>query len=505
MKIILCIYGVIACLALASGCGPSGRTRDLVVVQRGWPLGLTPYMQTDVGSHQVQYNIYEGLAEFDPDLRARPLLAEYWENPDQLTWKFRLRPGVRFHDGRPLTASDVAYSILTSRDHPESVNRTDLAVIDSVYLSGGSVVVVTKKPCPLLLNRLSLTVVVPQGSLEGMDKTVIAGVPPGTGPYRFASYPQGGPLVLERWQGYWGRPPDIDRMVYLSLMDQDEALRLTGEGRADIVPIWGSELSQDWKGRLGSRARLVSSPGLMLVYLGLDIRRKPLNDPRVRRALATAIDREDLVQSAFRGLAQPANQLCPKLVVGYNPDLPDIPCNADRARLLLAQAGCPNGFELALTVSEVRSGLGSALKAQLKKAGIGVSLRILPRDEFYEAADTAAAYLLGLASTSGDVSEVFNYYIHTRSGGYGEYNRSGFGNPAIDRLIEEATGCPDEDRRASLMRKAMDLTMADMPLVPICIEDDIYAVSDRIEWTPRLDQLILGKEVRLREVKRGMR
>lgn len=484
---------------LTAGCGSNHKARQLTVINKGWPLSLTPHLKAEQITFSVQANIMEGLVEFDPQMKIQPLLAETWENPDDLNWVFKIRHGVRFHDGSILTAEDVAYSLRRAKQHPGSVLKSDLVMVDSIaVIDELTVRVTTRKPYPLLLNRLVNVFIVSRRLMEKLGDDGFNRNPVGTGPYRFESFPQGGPLTLAINESYWGKRPSYQRMIIKSLEDQREALRLLASGEADIVSQLDAALAAEVKNTSGCSFALVSRPGLTLRYLGYDFGRKPFNQLKVRRAISVAVDRRDLVNSMNHGFGQPANQLVPQAVFGFNPALPEIGYDPKSARDLLAEAGYPRGLRVTLTVPEIRRKVGERLQQQMGKAGIEVSLNILPRDRFFQSVDTAGFFLFGVSSTSGDASDLFDDAIHSRAGGYGQTNRGHYSNPSLDKMIEAAAGQLDQARRLKSLQDIMSLCMEDLPRVPLYIEEEIHGVSRRVAWEPRLDMMVLGKEARPR-------
>jgi peptide/nickel transport system substrate-binding protein len=484
-------------LAALVGCNRAGDRRALTVVHKGWPLTLAPHLKAEQITFSVQANLFEGLVEFDPQMKIRPLLAQSWENPDDLTWVFKLRPNVRFHDGSPLTADDVVFSLARAKGYQASALKADFVMVDSIVKSDSlTVKLKTRKPYPLLLNRLVNAFIVPLALMERMGDQGFAQKPVGTGPYRFESFPPGGPLTLAAFGDYWCRPPAFKRMVVLSLDDQREALRLLKTGNADIVTQLDASLAAEMRDRPTPDLDIISRPGLTLRYLGYDFGRKPFNNIKVRQAILAAVDRTSLVKDLNHGFGQPANQLVPQAVFGYNPDLPELVPDPARARRLLAEAGYTQGVDVTLTIPEVRLALGERIRDQMKPAGIRITLRVLPRDQFFQAVDTAGFFLFGVSSTSGDASDLFEDAIHSRQGGYGHTNRGGYHHPQIDHLIENASGQLEQTRRLKSLQEIMARCMEDLPRVPLYIEEEIHGVSARIVWEPRLDMMVLGKEVR---------
>jgi len=497
----------LALLAALAGCGRHGARRDLVVAHRGWPLTLTPHLKGEVVTVSVQSNIFEGLVALTPEMELRPQLAESWECPDELTWVFKLRQGVSFHDGTRLTAEDAAYSIDRARKYPGSVFKGNFTLVTAVEAAGENTVrITTARPCPVLLNKLIGVFIVPRAAIERSGDEGFSKSPVGTGPYRFASFPKGGPIILDRWEGYWGERPRAERLIIRNWVNVDSALAMLRSGQVDIVAQL--DVAQAQARALARSApascRVISRSGLLMRYLGINCRDPILSDRRVRRAVALSIDRKEIVDSAYGGYAIPANQLVTAGRFGFDPRLPQLEYDTVQARKLLNQAGHPKGIDLVLILPET-SDLGELLKNQMMASGIRVSLNPMKREDFLKAADTASVFLMGSVSQSADAADLLESAIHSRSNDYGYSNRGGYSNPKVDLLIEEASRISDQGRRLRVLQEIMGMVMEDMPRVPLVVGDDVYGVSDRIDWKPRADMMVLGKEIRFEGDKAGFR
>lgn len=482
-------------LGLLAGCGQPVARRDLVVAHRGQPLTLTPHLKGEVTTVSVQSNIFEGLVALSPDMELRPQLAESWECPDELTWVFKIRQGIKFHDGTVLTVRDVIYSIEHARRHPSSAFKANFTTVDAVEALGQHAVkITTSRPCPTLLNKLIGVFIISEEALERSGDQGFSLSPVGTGPYRLQSLAQNGSIILERWKGYWGVTPEAERMVIRSWLGIDSVKAMITSGRVDIVTQLNEPQVQDLSRSVKNGFRIIRHPGLLMRYLGIDCRNAILSDKKVRQALALSVDREEIVEKAYGGYAIPANQLVTAGRFGYNQELPRLVYDTLRARRLLSQAGYPNGIDLTLLLPST-SDLGVLLKKQMAASGIRLMLRPMEREEFLKAVDTASLFLLGTVSQSIDAADLLEEAIHSRSDGYGHSNRGNYRNPKVDLLIEKASSISEPSQRLRLMQEIMKLVMEDMPRIPLVVGDDLYCVSDRISWRPRTDMMVLGSEV----------
>lgn len=490
---------IIAMAMALAGCGrPSDRPQTLVVASQGWPITLTPHGMPEVFTLMVQSNLFEGLVEFDPRMRVTPLLAETWETPDPRTWVFRLRPGVRFHNGAPLTAADVVFSLARARDDSGSSLRANFVQIDSMEaVDGLTVRITTKRPFPLLLYKLVSVFVVPREAFIALGPEGFAQSPVGTGPYYLRSYPPGGPLELDAFPGYWGKKPGFGMLRFVGVAGIEDIRRLLESGeRPTVVPLLDQAAAKGLDGRSSKRYRVGRRSGLVLRYLGFRLAAKPFDDPLVRQALQMAVDRRELVETVCQGYGIPANQPVPATVFGHNNRIPPLSYDPQRAAELLAEAGYGQGLDLTLALPEQREEAGRRLREQMGPAGIRLTLNLMSREDYFRALDTAAFFYLGYGSTSGDASDLLDEAIHSPVGGYGVNNYGGYSNPEVDRLIEASDTCFSQERRLGLIQRAMELVCRDAAMVPLFVEDQVSAASAGVAWEPRLDMMVLGKEIR---------
>jgi peptide/nickel transport system substrate-binding protein len=456
------------------------------------PLTLDPYRHDEVVTRSFLGHVYEGLVGFDAEMALVPLLARHWESPDDLTWRFGLRPGVRFHDGRELTSHDVVASFERARALADDRVSGYLVAVASVRaLDALTVELVTVKPYPILLNKLASLVILPAGI---GDEPITH--PVGTGPYRFVGGAAGG----GRWQleanpDYWRGPPVFRRLEIHAVADGEERVARVLAGELDLVHEVPASAAASLAG--DRDVRLVSRPSLTVTYLHLAADRPPFADPRVRRAVSLAIDRAAFVANDFGGFGAPLGQLVTPNVFGHLRHLVPPPRDLASSRSLLAAAGVktPLSFEL-----ELRAGRPyRTLVRQLEEAGFAVRPVVRPWGEMYQRllAGEVTAYLGGWSCLSGDASDLFDAVLHSRAatGGYGTNNFSRYANPELDLLIAASSSAWRMAERADLLAQAMELAVSDVALVPIATQHNLYAMRSDLAWQPRLDGAVLVQEM----------
>ncbi|HYL05049.1 MAG TPA: ABC transporter substrate-binding protein [Thermoanaerobaculia bacterium] len=484
----LALAATLAALGTSAACsgGSGAGAAPLRLVFHSDPQGLDPHLHDEVATHWVLDNVYDALVTFDADMHVRPTLAVAWDNPDDLTWRFQLRPGVRFQDGRPLAAADVVVSLERARSHPQSKMSGYLVEVAAVRaVDPHTVEVQTRRPYPILLNKLTFIAIVPRDAPPRIVK------PLGTGPYRFVSYAPGRGLELAVFDGGWRAAEELEPRVSIGFesVAAKRVERLTS-GRADLIAEMPSQYADRVKSAPGCAVR--SAGGLAVNYLQPRVDAPPFSDPRVRRAISLAVDREELVRAMLHGRGAPAGQMVGPKVFGYAPELQPPRRDLAAARQLLAAAGFPGGLDAVL---EYRDGQEvAALRAQLAEAGIRLRLRPRPWSELYPRLlrGQVAFYYGSWQCSSGDASDLFDNKVHTRdkARGYGDSNSNGYGNPALDKLIESSGATLNMNERRRILESAMRLLDADLPLIPLAIPFNLFGVRTTLAWAPRLDARI---------------
>jgi peptide/nickel transport system substrate-binding protein len=471
-------------------CQPGSRGHQILfLAMEDDIITLDPHLHDDSVTHSVLSNIFEPLVTFDPQMRIVPALAVSWENPDDLTWRFHLRPGVKFHSGAGCRAADVAYSLERAKNtevghYLSQISR--MTVLDSL-----TVELRTEKPLPILLNKLTFVAVVPQGCEKPLTKPV------GTGPYAFENYRKGEILEIKANPDYWGGRPAIAMAVFKVLPEDGERLQALLKGEIMLA----RDMEGESKKRIASNPalRYVSRPGLGVSHLGINVAaRGPLADRRVRQAIFWALDPAEIIGNS--GLeAEPCDQLISPYIVGYLPAAEIRRPNPEKARELLRQAGYSRGFKTTLEMSaSAAASSGPTIVKQLEKIGIRVELVPQEWTGFTQRLKRRESpfYLIGWSCSSGDASDLYDACLHTRTkAGYGNANHTGYSNRQVDRLIEQSNQTLNSKERIEILHRIQALIMEDMPLVPLYIRNRSYGVHRGISFTPRQDARVRLMEI----------
>lgn len=506
----------LACVALGTACRrpePEGSAeRQLRIALGSAPVSLDPHHTAEAAAYIVQSNLFDTLVETDEQLLLRPSLAVSWINPDDLTWVFRLAPGVRFHDGTTLTSEDVVFSLLRARDDPRSEWRADLAGIKAVECpSPDRVVVRTEHPLPTLLRSLAGIAVVPRPERSAAS---LAERPVGSGPLRFVSAsPDLSRVELARFEGYRGPRPAFDRVVFVALPGAETRVRAVRSGEVDMLVDVPPEALDELR-RL-PRWSVLQTPGLREMFLAFDVKRghtpyaspprNPFLDRRVRLAFLQAIDTSRIVRETLRGFAVEATQLTAPSVFGYDPSIQRPPYDLEAARRLMREAGQAGGFSVTLHATDgVYLGDGpiaEIVARSLDQLNVAVHIERVEKTELFRRVkerDTSL-YLLTWSCLSGDAQEIMDSLLHTPdpNRGLGLDNGGGYSNRRVDELAEQAARTMRPRPRATLLRSAVAAAMRDLPWVPIYVQNQVYALRAGYRWVPRRDKKVRAADIRI--------
>jgi oligopeptide transport system substrate-binding protein len=430
------------------------------------PPTLDPAEATDLTSAAVIRQVFDALLELDEQLRPQPALAaSFTLSPDGRVYTFRLRAGVRFHNGRELRAADVKYSferaargkrpwvfdkIAGARDviAGRATDMTGLRVLDE-----HTVEIRLDRPfAPFVyLMAYDAASVVPREAAEGRG---FASRPVGTGAFRFVSWRRDDQLALERFSAHFRGPAALDRVVFRIIPAEITRFNEYRAGQLDLTDIpTGQCRSVQRDPRL--RADVAIWPTLGTQAVRFNVERPPFDDARVRRAIAHAIDPSIIVDRLLERCVTPARGLLPPALPGYNPEVRRLAFDRDLARRLLAEAGHPGGRGVSplayhFNTSDTNQRIAELLQAQLKEIGIALELRRLDWAAHLELVDSGAAGFFRQAWIADypDPENFLTVLFHSKNVG-APGNTSRYRNARVDRLLDEADAmAPGRDRDA---------------------------------------------------------
>ncbi len=443
------------------------------------PSVITPFM--------MLYALHDAVVKPMPGNPLAPSLAESWTvSKDGLVYEFVLRKGPRFHNGDPVTAEDVKFSLERYRGGGAATLKARVAGVDVV--DPQRVRVRLKQPWPDFMTFYGTPAtgaawVVPKKYVDKVGDDGFKRAPIGAGPYRFVSFNPGVELVLEANEQYWRKPPTVKRLIFRSVPDDTTRLAMLKRGEADIAYSIRGPLAEEVRRTPGLTLKAtVPTFTEWLVFIDQWDPKSPWADRRVRLAANLAIDRKALNDSEYLGFARVASSIIPRDFQFHWP-APSYPHDPARARQLLAEAGYPRGFDAGeLTTDAVYAATGEAVINDFRAVGIRAKLRPLERAAFYKADQEKSFKNLvrpGSAAAGNAATRIEAFVV---TGGIRAYG----GHPDIDGLFREQAVEVDPKKREALLHRIQELMHERVMFAPILEPAFLSGVG------PRLEQSALG-------------
>lgn len=527
-SILLCAVSLTAVLASPV------LAQELTIGVSAEPSALDPHYHNLGPNNAMRRHIFESLILQDEKQRLQPGLATSWKPLDDTTWEFKLRDGVKFHDGSPFTAKDVVYTVCripTVENSPSSFTVYTKAIADMQIKDPLTLIIKTDTPYPLLAVEVSTWGVL-SATANGVtgdigfnrDGCTGTGDYPkteafnsgeaaiGTGMYRFKEYTRGDKIVFTRNDDYWGDKADWATVTFRPITSDGPRVAALLAGDVDMIdkpPLQDLERikSEGFQVAQGLSNRVIylhldhegePSPGVT----GTD--KNPFKDVRVRKAVSMAINREAIVERIMGGVAVPAGELLPPGMFGASPDAAAETYDPEMAKKLLAEAGYPNGFGLTIGSPNDRyindAQVAQAVAQMLARVGIQTQVDAVTASTFFARRNKYefSMYLAGWGSGTGEMSSPLRALIATpdKDKGMGGTNRGRYSNPELDAAIEMALATVDDDKREAILRGASQLAMKDYAILPLHYEVTPWAFRKGISYEPRTDQYTLALGVK---------
>ncbi len=473
------------------------QSRNRVIVAHGVGIySLNPYSVNTSPLQAVWGSIMEPLIDVDYDKRQYfGVLAESWQMTGNRI-DFKLRKGIRFHDGSPFSSKDVIASfkrILTDKESLQAPNLQNIREMDAP--DDLSIVLTLKKPDANAMEDINGRVIMKQAAAEKMGEA--DGSPIGTGAFKFVSWERGGQFVLRRNENYWGQPAKIEEVIYKSIQEDAARIAALESGQADII----SNIPPHEVARLKANPRLRVQPvqGLRPIFLVLSPAYKPLENVKVRRAITHAIDRDRIIKHILEGNAYPLSGLLSPQVFGYDPGAKALAYDPAKAKQLLKEAGLPNGFEIEYYSPTGRypkdREVALVIVEQLSKVGIKAILKT-PEWSIFNTDYKNGKYPMYLTGRGSliDADTLFHQYFRT-----GTTKRVlGYSNPKLDEVLDQEQQTFDVKKREKLLIEAHRMILEDAPAIPLWNAMDVYAHRADILWSAPPDEKVQLKQAQLR-------
>lgn len=497
----------------------SAFAQTLTIGVRGGPESLDPHFSA-LGTHaEAAKHIFDTLVWSGDNLQLEPGLAESWKSLDATTWEFRLRKGVKFHDGTDFTASDVKFSIerVPAVSGPTTTTIYVRRVKEVVIVDPHTLHIKTDGPAATLpYDFVRLFIVSANAAKDSSTKeTSAAGFNSGkaaigTGPYKLVSWEPKGDLVLDRHDGYWRGKSHWARVVRKEMANDSSRLAALKAGQVDLINYVSAA---DWVSlKRDPKIATFVGDSVYVMNLQLDQReptpkvydlqgnplaKNPLRDPKVREAFDLAIDRQAMVEVVLEGLGKPARQLMPEGFFGSSNRIAWPKHDARRAKQLLAEAGYPNGFKIDLHCTNDRlpgdGAICQGLGQMFSQVGIQTNVNAISRTVYFpaQARKEYSVFMNGWGTLTGEASYTLGSLAHSmdKDVNMGAFNRIEYKNVEVDKAMQEGAKTLDDAKRRALFEKAMELTVADRAYIPVVVLQTVWAGSkDKVIIAPRTDE-----------------
>ncbi len=510
----LAILLVALCATLAHA------ARDINIGLQSAITSMDPHYHNLSPNNSMMQHVFEGLIRRDDNQKLVPALAASWKSVDDLTWEFKLRKNVRFHDGSPFTAEDVVFTLKrvpNVPNSPSSFATFTKPIVDVKIVDSHTIIFKTATPHVLLPSDLASVMIVSKlhGEKAATEDYNSGKACIGTGPYKFAEFVPNQRVVLKANYGYWGGEEPWDKITFKILTNASARVAALLSGDVQLIEtVPTSDITKMEKDKNLSVVSKVSnrviyvhlnqstekSPPFIFDKAGKPLDKNPFRDVRVRKALSMAVNRDAIVDRVMEKKAVTAAQLLPDVFYGTSKKLKPTKYDPEGAKKLLAEAGYPNGFAMTLHGPAGRyindDKVIQALAQFYSRIGIDTKVETFPASVYFNrATNLEFGYMvLGWGTESGEQASAMRSLLATRdpAKGMGVNNRGRYTNPAFDKMLEQALVTMDDKKREALIQQAAETVMGDVGLIPLHYEVSTWAAAKGFKYTPRTDQYTLA-------------
>ncbi|MGO4915954.1 ABC transporter substrate-binding protein [Pseudogemmobacter sp. W21_MBD1_M6] len=484
---------------------PAAQASELVV---GFTLDadtLDPANHRKRETETIIRNMYDGILTRDPDMKVVPEIAESFVQVSPTVYDFKIRSGIKFHDGSELTAEDVKFTLdrLTVEgamgDGQTSPRKSLLGPIASVEVVNGDTVRINQsEPWPILPAMLPFQEVVSKAFVEKVGSAGMSTEVNGTGPFKLVEWRKGDAIIMERFDDYYGGataiPPVgkacVDRVVFKVIPESASRVAALLAGDVDIINDLPTFSIAQVKNNPGTDVMTVN--GTRSFFIAMNMQGEIFDDLKVRQAAAHAIDKNLIIEKILDGNAAPIDGILSPDAFGSS-ELPAYEYDLEKAKALLAEAGYPDGIDVTMDVEGAFKDTAEAVASLLTKAGIrtkvavGEGAQLSSKWRTKGEPKTGDMYFSSWGNGSLDPYDIFTPTHRTNDRG----NSAGYSNPKLDELLDAAAIELDNSKRDAMYREAELMINADEPYVYLWVPKDIYGVSKRLSgWKPSADSRI---------------
>jgi len=508
-----------AAVALSVALGIPAFAQELKIAMAADVTTVDPHFFNLFPNNNIAEHIFDKLVQMDPDSKMIPGLATSWKTVDPQTWEFKLRKGVKFHDGSELTAEDVVFSIdrvPLVPNSPGPFSAYTKAIVSKQIVDPYTIRFKYATPYPLAPNDLSTIYIVSKKVATGATtedfnsgKAAI-----GSGRYKLVKYVNGDRVDLVRNDAYWGDKPGYEKVTFKII--KNESARVAALLSGDVDAIEQPPTADFARIKADPKFTVTSKISHRVIYFNFDhldrqspfitgkdgkpLAKNPLLDPRVRHAISKAINRPAIAQSVMEGQAIPSGQLVSATLFGNVPTLKADAYDPEGAKKLLAEAGYPEGFNLTIHGPSGRyvndEKIVQAVAQMLSRVGITSKVETAPMGPYSGRASKQefSFHMVGWGASTGEASSPLRSLLATfnRDKGLGAVNWGRYGNPKVDYLIEQALQQVDDENRKVMLQRATELAMSDLGIMPIHFQFTMWATKKNVQYTPRTDEYTLA-------------
>ncbi|WP_313137576.1 ABC transporter substrate-binding protein [Paracoccus jeotgali] len=498
-----CLLAV-SVLALGAGLTPAAAV-DLRIGFSVDADTLDPANHRNRPNETIIRNMFDGLLTRDSQMKVVPEIAESIVQVSPTEYDFKIRSGVKFHDGTEMTAEDVKFTLDRvvqeggMGDGQTSPRQGLMGPVDKVDVVDGNTVRITlTEPWPILPAMLPNQQIVSKAFVEKVGTEGMATQVNGTGPFKLAEWRKGDAIIMERFDDYYGGSPEIppvgpacvDRAIFKVIPETASRVAALLAGDVEIITDVPPFSVAQIKANDGTDVMTVN--GTRSFFVAMNTQGEIFDDPKVRQAAAHALDKDLIIDKILGGNAQRIEGILSPDAFGAS-ELPAYEHDVEKAKEMLAEAGYPDGIDVTLDVEGAFKDDAEAVASLLAKAGIRAKVAVGESAQLSEKWRTAGKpksgdlYFSSWGNGSLDPFDIFTPTHRTDDRG----NSAGYSNPEVDRLLDEAAVEMDSDKRAALYREAELIINADAPYLYLWVPQEIYGVSKRLSgWTPSADSRI---------------
>ena len=483
---------------LAMPLGAAAQSKDtLTVALTSLAPTLDPHMHFERVGILVNINMFDSLLHRSAKLEFEPSLALSWKALNDTTWEFKLRKGVKFHNGATMTAEDVKFSIERviepGKEKKKSPQYGNVRAIKEVRIvSPDTIHLVTDKPFPLLLERIVFFPIVPKAHVEKVgDEAFGSTATVGTGPWKLVEWKRDQHVKLEAFDQHWRGKPAFKTLVFRAIPEVATQVAELKTGGVDIIRNVSADLLNDIKNH--PQTAITTTPILRVHYMALDMRSAPFDKKAARQAANYAIDKQAVVQKMMAGLGRQVATVVQPAAFGHDPEVKPFPYDPKKAKELLAQAGYPNGTDITLHSAFVEfRPVFEALGQMWTEVGLRTTVKMWDPgpawNKFFQTEGKATHGYYGSWGNYSvfDADAVLHPLYHTEPGGWvgKHYVRV----EGLDKLIDEARSTVDQPKRKAIYSRIQHMIREEAPSVFLFTQNDTLGISKKVAYDARPDE-----------------